>query len=420
MKTTRLVRSGVASLGRDKMRTLFMILGTLIGVTALTVVMAYGQGTRDAVLDNFNRIFGGSSIMLMAGGGGERGGPHAPAPTATLTLEDLDAIEAALPDVIASDPIGMLGEFDVVYEGTSASIMISGHSASHEVVFNRGTSSGSYFSEQDVDRSARVAVVGERLVEEVFGGAEPVGESIRIGTIPFEVIGVLDPMGIDPHGIDLDREIHIPITTAMRRVANVDFISSAKLAIRESADLEATSLAVADVLRPRHALGPREPNDFHMITPVQVEGMIASGNRVFTVFLPLVAAISILVGGIVVANLMLMTVNDRRAEIGLRKAVGAKARDISRQFMFESAAVTGLGGVLALGVGYVVLRLLGGVTSVAEGMTGGEAAEATPVALGLPWEVAAIGIAASVLVGLLAGVLPARRAAAQDPVQALR
>jgi putative ABC transport system permease protein len=415
-----MIRSGVASLGRNKMRTAFMMLGTLIGVAALTVVVAYGQGTQNAVMDNFSRMFGGSSVMLMAGGGGERGGPHAPAATATLTLEDLAAIEDEISVVIASDPIGMLGEFDVVYEGSSASIMISGHSESHEIVFNRGVSSGSYFSGDDVDRSGRVAVVGESLIDDLFGGTDPVGASIRIGTVPFEVIGVLDPMGIDPHGIDLDREIHVPITTAMRRLANVDFITSAKISVREGADLEETTFAIADVLRPRHALGPSDPNDFQMITPVQVEGMIASGNRVFTVFLPLVAAISILVGGIVVANLMLMSVNERREEIGLRKAVGAKSKDISAQFMFESIAVTALGGILALGVGLLVLRALGGVSGIAPGMSDADAAEGARVALGLPWEVALLGIGASVAVGLLAGVMPARRAARLDPVRTLR
>jgi ABC-type antimicrobial peptide transport system permease subunit len=136
--------------------------------------------------------------------------------------------------------------------------------------------------------------------------------------------------------------------------------------------------------------------------------------------LPLVAAMSIIVGGIVVANLMLMSVNERRAEIGLRKALGAKRRDISAQFLLESIAVTGLGGVLALGLGFVVLRMMGGVSSIARDMSDGSTAEAATVALGLPWEVALLGMAAAVGVGLLAGVGPARRAADLDPVLTLR
>lgn len=416
MKTGRMVGSALASLGRHRTRTAFMALGTLIGVAALTVVVAYGRGTQDAVLDNFNRMFGGSTIMLMSGGP-SAGGPHASSgPTTTLTLDDLDAIGAGIPQVVASDPLQMLGEFDAVYEGEAHPVTVMGHSETHEVVWNRGVTSGTYFGAEDVDRSARVAVVGETLVSEIFGGADPVGEMIRVGTVPFEVIGVLDPMGVDPHGIDKDREIHVPVTTGMRRLANVDYITSAKISVVESANLDEIVLRVADVLRPRHALGEREPNDFRMITPVQVEGMIASGNRVFTVLLPLIAAVSILVGGIVVANLMLTSVNERRAEIGLRKAVGAKGRDISAQFLLESVFVTALGGVLALGIGYAVLRAMGGVSAVA----GDAGAESARVALGLPWEVALLGIGVAIAVGLVAGVLPARRAADLDPVRTLR
>jgi len=410
MKKGRMAKSAVASLGRHRFRTFLMMLGTLVGVTALTVVMAYG--TQDAVLDNFNRLFGGSTIMLMASGGG-MGGPRSGSAATTLTLDDLEAIERDVTAVETSDPIAMLGEFDVVYEGESEPIMITGHSETQEVVWNRGVSSGAYFGREDVERSARVAVVGERLVADVFGGADPVGTSIRIANVPFEVIGVLDPMGIDPHGVDLDREIHVPITTAMRRLTNIDYIVSAKLLVEESADLDDVVLAIADVLRPRHALAPGIPNE---------EDMIESGNRIFTLFLPLVAAISILVGGIVVANLMLMSVNERRGEIGLRKAVGAKRSDISAQFLLESIAVTGLGGVLALGLGFVVLRGLGGVSAIARhlGVGDADAAESALVALGLPWEVALLGMGAAIGVGLLAGVAPARRAASLDPVQALR
>lgn len=422
MKKGRMVRSSVASLGRHKLRTFFMTLGTLIGVTALTVVVAYGQGTQNAILDNFNRMFGGSTIMLSAGGVGRMGGPHAAGPTITLTLADLAAISARVSEVETLDPIFSVGERDVVFGGQNLPLTITGHSETHEIVWNRGVSSGTYFGRDDVERSSRVAVVGERVVTDLFGGADPIGELIRIGNVPFEVIGVLDPMGIDPHGIDLDREIHVPITTAMRRLTNVDYIVSAKLSIDESADLDAVTLLIADVLRPRHALGPDEPNDFHMITPVQVEAMIQSGNKTFTLFLPLVAAISILVGGIVVANLMLMSVNERRAEIGLRKALGAKRRDISAQFLFESTAVTALGGVLALGLGFIVLRTMGGVSSIAGNMNmgDGETEAAAQVALGLPWEVALLGIGAAIGVGLVAGVAPARRAADLDPVETLR
>ncbi|MDX1395414.1 MAG: ABC transporter permease [Gemmatimonadota bacterium] len=417
MKRSRLAGSAASALARNRSRTAFMTLGTLIGVTALIVVVAYGRGTENAVLDNFSRMFSGSTIMLSSGGASQ-GGPHG-APANTLTLDDLDAIAAAVPEVELIDPMLTAGGLDIAFEGTSLRLEVAAHSENHPAVWNRGAARGAYFGRDDVGRSARVAVVGEKLVAELFGGIDPIGEMIRIGDVPFEVLGVLEPVGIDPHGIDRDREVHVPITTSMRRLLNVDYVGGAKLAVDDRADLQSVVLEIENILRPRHGLGEREPNDFRMFTPVQVEAMIQSGNRVFTLFLPLVAAVSIVVGGLVVANLMLMGVHERRAEIGLRKAVGAKPRDISAQFLLESAAVTGLGGVLALGAGFAILRLLGGASVVARGM-GETPSGAETVPFTLPWEVALSGVAIAVLVGLVAGVVPARRAAGLDPVETLR
>ena len=243
------------------------------------------------------------------------------------------------------------------------------------------------------------------MVRELFGGADPIGLQLRIGSVPFQVIGVLDSMGIDPHGWDRDNEVIIPFTTMMRRVLNVDYLGSAKILAEEGTDLSAAVESIEALLRERHSLAEDELNDFSMITPVQVEEMVASMNRIFTLFLPLLAGVSLLIGGIVVANLMLMGVNERRSEIGLRKAVGARDRDVWLQFLLESALVTVAGGVLALLVGAAGLAVIGG------------AMEGVSV---VPWEAATLGLLAAVAVGLLAGVFPARRAAALEPVETLR
>lgn len=408
MKTQRLISSGVRSLGRNKARTFFMMLGTLIGVTALTVVTAVGQGTQQQIMDRMDRMLGGSSIFVSATSP-SRGNPHGSGRTTTFTLADLEAIESAFPQVVASDPSVSPGGREVIWGGSSFEATLMGHSHLGELVWARGATRGAWFTEADVVQSARVALVGETVVRELFGGADPVGEQIRIGTIPFEVIGVLEPMGVDPHGMDKDAEIVIPVSTMMRRVINIDYIPAAKLLVDEGADLEATVASIEGLLRDRHSLGPDELNDFSMFTPVQVQQMIGESNRVFTVFLPLIAAISILVGGIVVANLMLMAVNERRSEIGLRKAVGARARDISLQFLIEAAAVTTLGGVLAIGLGLGVLQILKRV------MAGNQ-----DLSFALPWEAVVLGIGAAVVVGLIAGVAPARRAASLEAVQTLR
>lgn len=404
MKTSRLVSSSLRMLGRNKLRTSFMMLGTLIGVTALTVVMALGQGTQQGVLDSFRRMFSGSRIMLQAVSVSQSG-LHAAGATTTLTIDDLAAIQDEVPEVTMFDPAQYMGLGDLVFEGNSLRTAIRGHSERHEIVADRGVTRGSFFTAQDVRASARVALVGETLVRRVFGDIDPIGQAIRVGTIPFEVVGVLKSIGIDPHGIDRDNEVIIPISTMLRRVMNVDYLNAGQLTVEPSANLDATVLAVTDVLRRRHMLADGEPDDFRTWTPVQVEEMIASSNRIFTVLLPLVALISILVGAGVVANVMLMSVSDRKSEIGLRKAVGARPRDIWWQFVLESTLVTTLGGVAALALGFAVLAF---VTS----HTAFEAA--------FPWGVTILGLGIAVTVGVLAGVLPARRAAGLDAVESLR
>lgn len=405
MRTQRLIGHGLRCLGRHRLRTFFMMLGTFVGVSALTLVMAIGQGTRDSVLGNIERMFSGSSIFLSAGGGGMMGGPREEGPTTTLVTEDLEEIQATIPGIRVFDPMFMDESSEVVYQGNSSTVRVLGHSERHEEVWNRGVSRGAFFGEADVQSSARVALVGETLVREVFQGADPIGLQFRIGTIPFEVIGVLDPLGIDPHGWDRDSEVIIPVTTMMRRVMNVDYLQSAKFLVDPEADLDVTVLAIEEVLRERHVLATEMPNDFSMITPVQIQKMVGSINRVFTLFLPLLAGVSLLIGGIVVANLMLMGANERRSEIGLRKAVGARTRDVWVQFLLESALVTVTGGVLALGVSAVALGVISQFMEIPSIM---------------PWGAASLGLGAAVVVGLLAGVLPAKRASAMDPVAALR
>jgi len=320
-------------------------------------------------------------------------------------MDDLEEILRTVSGVTVYDPMVMASSREVVYQGNSSNVRVLGHSENHERVWDRGVSRGSFFGEAEVRSSARVALVGETLVREVFEGADPIGLQLRVGTVPFEVIGVLDSMGIDPHGWDRDNEVIIPVTTMMRRVMNIDYVQSAKILMAQGSDLEGAVRAIEGLLRERHALATDEPNDFSMITPVQVREMVGSMNRIFTLFLPLLAGVSLLIGGIVVANLMLMGVNERRSEIGLRKAVGARARDIWIQFLLESSLVTVAGGLLALVVGAGLLSI------IAMGM------EIPSV---MPWQAGTLGLGAAIAVGLVAGVFPARRASALDPVTTLR
>lgn len=392
-------------MNRNRLRTFFMMLGTLVGVTALTVIMALGQGTRAAVLQGIERMFSGSSIILNAGSGMLGRGPHGPGPTTTLIPEDIDAIEDQIPAVITADRLQGAGTREVVFDGNVSDISVRGHSHTSPEVWNRGVSSGAYFAAGDVQGAARVALIGTTVASDLFGDADPIGQRIRIGMVPFQVIGVLERSGIDPHGIDKDNEIHVPYTTVMRRLRNVDYIAAAKIVVDPQADLDETVLAIESLLRERHALGTDDENDFHMFTPEQVRQMVRAGNKTFGVFLPLIAVVAIVAGGVVVANLMLLSVNERRHEIGLRKAIGARTRDVWWQFVLEATVVTTTGGVLAIGLGMTILQYvkLHGIAKFV-----------------FPWSVTLIGLGIAVVVGLLAGAVPARRAARLHPVDALR
>jgi putative ABC transport system permease protein len=404
-RTFRIVAGSIGTLRRHRLRTFFMMLGTFVGVTALTVTLAIGRDTQNDVMSRLDRMLGGSTILLRAGGNRMIGGAHSAGPTTTLTLADLQAIRVAVPGIEIADPMVMAPAQDVIHEGSSSRIPVTGYSEASEIVWNRSVTRGNYFTADDVTRSARVALIGEVAAKNLFGRDDPVGAQIRIGTVPFQVIGVLEHVGLDPHGIDKDNEIIIPVSTMMRRLLNVDFIGGAKFAVAAGTDLDNTVLEIGDVLRRRHGLNPDENDDFAMFTPVQVQQMVKGTNRVFTVVLPLLAALSIVVGSLVVAVLMLMTVNERRWEIGLRKAIGARARDIRLQFLIESAATTTLGGLFGLATAFAIMQAL-------------DASGSAPGAM--PWQVALLGLATAVLAGTLSGIVPARRAAALDPVQTLR
>ena len=253
--------------------------------------------------------------------------------------------------------------------------------------------------------SARVALIGETAARALFGDEDPIGAEIQIGSVPFHVTGVLEKLGTDIHGMDRDNEIVIPISTAMRRVMNVDTIRAAKLLVRDPGRVDETAKEVNRLLRERHALAEGQPSDFTMITTSAVQKAVRTTQRVLFLYLPLVAGISLLAGAAVAATLMLSSVNARVSEIGLRRAVGARPRDIRMQFLMETA-VTAIGGALigaAIGSGLAIY--LAGRFSLAVGVS--------PTAI-------ALGIALAAVTGLLAGVMPARRAAELEPATALR
>jgi putative ABC transport system permease protein len=256
-----------------------------------------------------------------------------------------------------------------------------------------------------MERSSRVAMLGVNVTAQLFGDSDPINKKIRIGNIPFIVIGVLEEIGSDPHGMNKDHEIIIPISTMMKRLMNVDFIMFAKIKVKDISKMAETVEQVRLILRTQHHLSANEPDDFSMITPIQVQEMIATANRVFNLFLPLIAGVALLVGGVIIANLMLITVNERKSEIGLRKAVGARSKDILYQFIIETTAIAISGGVFGIIIGSFSVQALSMMMKLPPTIS---------------WKAIFLGVLFSGLVGLTAGLLPAKRAAGFDPVDTLR
>lgn len=402
MNKRLLVTGSVTALGRYKLRSFLMSLGIVVGVAALVVMRSMGSGAEREMRDRIDRMFSASSIMIVNAGGGMRGGIRKPG---QLSIEDVEAIAAEVQQIVDWDTMLITNTREVQYQGRIRSLMILGHSERAATVWQRGVSEGEFFSASDVRSAARVALIGHKAATALFGDEDPIGKSLRIGGAPFRVKGVLEPHGVDPHGLDKDDEIYVPISTMMRRVVNREVLSSAKLIVSDPQQIEDTADEIAELLQVRHGLAVDEPDDFSIFTPVQVQEAVAEANRVLTVYLPATAGIGLLVAAIVIANIMLMSVRDRIAEIGLRKAVGATSGQIAGQFLLESMAVTVISGALGVGIGAVILLAVAG--------HGVPEAQITPDSV-------VLGLAAALVVGVLAGLLPARLAARQEPVEALR
>jgi putative ABC transport system permease protein len=402
MKTLGLAaRVGWRGLALRKGRAALMMLGVAIGVVTLTVVVSVAKGAR-ARIERGIRSFGPDALGVTAGSPQFRG-PGDERVT-TLVLDDADALRG-IPGVRVAMPMVIRIEQPVSFQGKNHAAMVFGSTPDYEEAWDWPVAEGEHVGEAQEASASRVAVIGKTVARELFGADDPLGQSIRVGDQAFRVVGVLTRRGSNPMGIDMDNRVVVPLSTAMKRMFNTTALSAVRMRAHGVDEVDGVGARVAELLRERHRIGPGDLDDFAVRTPTSIRAMAGEMIAKLTAMLGLVTLIALAAGAIVLANILLAAVGERRAEIGLRRALGATRRQIVQQFLVEGVVVTLAGGTAGV--------LLG--TAVAFGVS-----RMSKVPAAVTWEPFVLALAASVAVGLAASIVPARRAAQVDPAAALR
>ncbi len=390
MNRRLLLNGSLRMLARNKLRTFFMGIGVIVGVATLIAGQSLGTGAAKQITERVDKMFGQGTILVFS---------------RTLNSDDLDVIQQKMIQVEAIAPRFSAGELEVNYQGINRQAAVYGHAENGDYVWSRGVVDGRYFSSADIGKTARVALIGTRLATALFSNDDPIDQEILIASTPFQIIGLLEPAGIDPHGEDRDEDVFIPITTAMRRLNNANYVGAAKILVsnHELVDEDADELSL--ILRQLHHIAVGEKEDFFVYTSKYAGRFITKANKVLKLYLMLAAGVVLLVATAVISSIMLVVVRERIAEIGLRKAVGATPQAISFQFMLEAVGITLLAGLFGIAVGVLAANVISLYIDV-------------PVVLNN--SIIAMGLVSATIVGIGSGIMPARRAAALDPVESLK
>ncbi|MFP5263955.1 MAG: ABC transporter permease [Blastocatellia bacterium] len=398
-------RIALRALGRNKMRSSLTMLGIIIGVGAVIAMVGIGQGASASIQSQISQL-GNNMLFVWAGStnqGGMRGGSGS---SATLVPEDVDAIERECPAVRAASP-GVRANGQLVFgnQNWSASSGIQGTNEKFPDIRAWPVATGEFFTEGDVRTAARVCVIGKTIVDNLFAGADPLGQTMRIRNLPFRVIGVLSTKGQNQYGQDQDDTVIVPYTTAQKKMLSITHVNQIMVSAVSPAATFTAEKQITELLRQRHRLGPNQENDFTVRNLTDVAEAADESSKIMTNLLASIAGVSLLVGGIGIMNIMLVSVTERTREIGIRMAIGARSGVIRRQFLIESVTLSVVGGIFGV--------LLGVGASITISNT-----------LNWPTLISPISIFASVifsvLVGVAFGYYPARKAASLDPIDALR
>ena len=399
------LRIALRALARNKLRAFLTMLGIIIGVGAVIAMVSIGQGAQASVQAQIESI--GTNLLFVSAGaqnvGGVRSGTG-DSGTNTLTVEDLDAIKREVPSVAMITP-AVNARTQLVSGNMNWNTSLQGVSEQYPDIRKWTIQSGSFFTDADVRTAAREIVIGQTVADNLFPGMDPVGQTLRVASLPFRVTGVLARKGQDQQGRDQDDTAFAPYTTVQKKVLGSPRL---QVAYASAISQDATYTAqdqITELLRQRHKLGANEPSDFTVRNMTDIADAANQTNNTMTLLLACIASVSLLVGGIGIMNIMLVSVTERTREIGIRMAIGARSSAVRSQFLIESIVLSLTGGFIGI--------VLGVLVSVS-----------IPKLLGWPTLISSLAIIGSVLfsaaVGIFFGYYPARKASLLDPIEALR
>jgi putative ABC transport system permease protein len=403
LRTLQTLLISLRALRRNKMRSILTALGIIIGVASVVAMVAVGNGAQARITSQVSAL--GQNLLSVFAGSRKSGGVNSGLGSASaLTLADADAIGREVTDVVAISPEASTTA-QAIANGRNWSTTIAGESPDYLKIRDWKLASGSMFTEHEVRSAAKVAVIGSKTANELFGPLNPVGQTVRVGNIPFVIIGLLESKGAGMGGQNQDDRIIIPYTTAMKRITGEKYLRSINVQIVSAGRMDVAQQQITSLLRQRHRLTTGRDNDFNIFNQKEIADTVNSISKVITLLLGSIAGISLVVGGIGIMNIMLVSVTERTREIGIRIAVGAQPGDIKLQFLIEAITLSLLGGGIGVLAGIGASRLVSVFADFNAIVSTGSILLAFSV---------------SFAIGVFFGFYPARKAARLDPIEALR
>lgn len=404
MSIRNLIKIALNALSRNKFRAFLTMLGIIIGVASVIAMLGIGQGSKLSIQQQISGM--GLNMVSVVPGSQQRGGVQFGASTMqTLKESDVDAILQDCPAVLAATP-EVRGNGQVIYETANWPTSVYGENESYLEIRERSVGSGRMFTEQELRGAAKVCLLGQTVVRNLFGeNADPIGQIVRFKKIPFLVIGVLAPKGLNTFGQDQDDLILAPYTTVQKRILAVNYIQGIYTSAVDEKSTDLAASQIEETLRRNHKLRETDQDDFTVRNQTELLTTFSSVSNIMTVLLGAIAGISLLVGGIGIMNIMYVSVTERTREIGLRMAIGGRGSDILLQFLAESMIISLTGGVIGILLGIAASKIIGSTMS-------------WPV-LVLP-ESEILSFVVCTVIGIFFGWYPAKKASNLDPIDALR